>query len=433
MESQVNDNLLKFLPDDDTLSQCIHCGMCLAVCPTYELTHLERSSPRGRIKLIKAVVRHELPITNTFKYEMNFCLDCQACETACPAGVKYGSMVEASRSLISEAESSRFQNRMKRFLLNTFIGSKIRLKIAARFFYVYENFGIRKFLNSVGFFKIMPNRFKYLEEIAPIISKTFSDTVLPEIVEPEGEVKYKTAFLIGCLMNVIFSEENIDTVEVLKRTGSRIFIPKEQVCCGSLHAHSGEIEYAKKLARHTIDSFPKGEYDFLVCNSAGCAAFMKEYVHVFKDDPYYAEKARIFSAKVKEFSEFTFQNLQDIKFEKLNEEITYHDPCHLVHTQKISKEPRKIFQSIPELKLVEMEESTWCCGSAGIYNIMQMDSSLSLLERKMNHIKNTNAKVVVTGNPGCIAQLRFGAKKFKVDVEVVHPATIILGSLNKKN
>jgi glycolate oxidase iron-sulfur subunit len=430
MKSKVNDTLLKVLPNDDTLSQCIHCGICLSVCPTYELTHLERSSPRGRIKLIKSVAKRELPITEIFKYEMNFCLDCQACETACPAGVKYGSMVEGARVLLSQStESSSFGTRLKRFLLNNLMGSKKKLKLAAILLYIYQNYGIQKTLRGVGFFKIMPQRLRELDEMFPQIPGKFSDTIILEITMPDSETKFKTAVLTGCLMNVMFPDENIDTVEVLKKIGAEVFTPKNQICCGSLHAHNGEKNYALKLAKQTIDVFSRGDYDTLVCNSAGCAAFMKEYVHLLKDDAEYHDKAEMFSKKVKEFTEFIAHNISQIKFKDTNEKVTYHDACHLVHTQKIFKEPREIIESIPGLSYTELEESTWCCGSAGIYNIVQTESSMKILERKMDKIKNTNAKLVITANPGCISQLRFGAKKFDVNVDVIHPATFLKNSI----
>jgi glycolate dehydrogenase iron-sulfur subunit len=429
MEPEVNENLLKILPNDDVLSQCIHCGMCLSVCPTYELTHLERSSPRGRIKLIKAVAKKDMSITETFKYEMNFCLDCQACETACPAGVEYGYMVEASRDLIAQS-SSATSFKLKKFLLNNLLGSKKKLKFAARLLYIYQNYGVQQFLRKIGLFKLLPQKLDELDKMSPRIPNKFSDSVIPEVIIPKSEIKFKTAVLTGCLMNVMFSKENVDTVEVLRKIGAEIFTPKGQVCCGSLHAHNGEKEFAKKLAKQTIDIFSKRDYDTLVCNSAGCAAFMKEYRRLLKDDFDYSDKAKVFSNKVQEFTEFIAKNISQIKFVRTNKNITYHDACHLVHTQKIFSEPRKILEAIPGLLYTELEESTWCCGSAGIYNILQTESSIKILERKMNNIKNSKAKFVITGNPGCISQLRYGAKKFNVNIDVIHPATLLKSSVD---
>ena len=455
MKSVHNKNLLKILPDDDVLSQCIHCGLCLSVCPTYELTKLERSSPRGRIKLIKSVAREEMPLTAAFSYEMNFCLDCQACETACPAGVKYGSMVEAARVEVDNSKYGRsFKMKLKKFVLNKIFTSKKKLKIISKLLYYYQITGIQKLLHSSGILKLISSRLNEIAELSPPVSKKFSDEIIPEYSFPEGEIKYNTAFLSGCLMNVMFADINKDAVDVLKKCGCSVFTPREQICCGSLNAHNGQMESAKKLAKHTIDTFLKSNetnehqqqtsnskqhmtdkklFDFLISASAGCSAFMKEYVHIFKDDPEYAEKAEIFSSRVKDFTEF-FSDLNiHLKLNGISESITYHDACHLAHTQKITSQPRELLKSIPSLNYHELDESTWCCGSAGIYNLMQYDSSIMILKRKMENIKKTNAKIVVTGNPGCIAQIIYGAKKFKVDVKVLHPATLINGILRENN
>jgi glycolate oxidase iron-sulfur subunit len=440
-----NKKLLKVLPDDDVLSQCIHCGLCLSVCPTYEITKLERSSPRGRIKLIKSVARGEMTLTNTFSYEMNFCLDCQACETACPAGVKYGLMVEAARVEVDNSKYGQsFKMKLKKFVLNNIFTSKKKFKIISTLLYYYQNTGIRKFLHSSGILKIFSSRLNEIDELSPPVSPKFSDDIIPEYSLPEGEIKYKTAFLSGCLMNVMFADINKDTVDVLTKCGCSVFTPKEQICCGSLNAHNGQMESAKKLARHTIDTFLKNHktnnkqhttnnllFDFLISSSAGCSAFMKEYIHIFKDDPEYAEKAKVFSLKVRDFTEF-FSDLNiHLKLNEIDEPITYHDACHLAHTQKITSQPRELLKSIPNLNYHELEESTWCCGSAGIYNLIHYESSIIILKRKMENIKKTSAKIVVTGNPGCISQIKYGAKKFKVDVEVLHPATLINGILSE--
>ena len=442
--SSLNKNLLNVLPNDDVLSQCIHCGLCLSVCPTYDITKLERSSPRGRIKLIKSVARGELPVTNTFSYEMNFCLDCQACETACPAGVKYGSMVEAARVEVSNSEfGTSLKERIKKFILNKIFTSKKRFTAAARLIYFYQKSGIQKLLHSSGLLKLFFPKLSEIDKLSPTVSGKFSDEIIPEYLIPEGEIKYRTAFLSGCLMNVMFSDINKDTVDVLKTCGCSVYTPGEQICCGSLNAHNGELESAKKLARHTIDTFLQPaanrqpqtsnyqHYDFLISNSAGCSAFMKEYVYIFEDDPEYAEKAKIFSSKVRDFTEFLSELKVYLSLNEIDEKVTYHDACHLAHTQKITSQPREVIKSIPGIKYKELEESAWCCGSAGIYNLMQYDSSMIILKRKMENIKDNNSNIVVTGNPGCISQLRYGAEKFKVDVEILHPATLIKRALAK--
>lgn len=428
-----NSMLLGVLPDDDILSQCMHCGMCLAVCPTYELTKLERSSPRGRIKMIKSVARGEMEMTKMFSYEMNFCLDCQACETACPAGVKYGSMVEAARVELDNAGFISPAGRLiKKFTLGYLFKSHSRLKAASRLLYFYQK-TLKRFLHASGLLKFIFPRLAEIDKLSPTVSRSFSDNVIPEIDNPDGQIKYKTAFLSGCLMNVMFSEMNIDTVEVLKKIGCQVITPKNQVCCGSLHAHNGDFDTARELAKQNLEIFSKYDFDFMVSNSAGCGAFMKEYVHLFKDDPVYAERAVNFSKKVKDLTEFMVMVKDEIDFGELNENITYHDACHLAHTQKVVNQPRELFNKIPGLNHVPLEESTWCCGSAGTYNIVQYEASMEILKRKMENIRATGADTVITGNPGCYQQLKYGAEKFGVNVKIEHPATLFKKSLNKSN
>lgn len=431
MSEKINyKELLKILPNDDILQQCMHCGLCLATCPTYELTKFERSSPRGRIRLIRSVARGELELSQTFADEMNFCLDCQACETACPAGVKYGRMVETARVVVDEAGfGSKSGLFIKRFALRKIVASRNGLKFVSRILWIYQKIGLQKIVQATGLLKIFSKRFSEIETLAPVIADKFSDKLINEIELPKGEVKFKTAFHFGCLMNTMFADINIDTIDVLKECSCKVITPKDQVCCGSLMGHNGDMDFALKLARKNIDAFEKHDYDFLISNSAGCGAFMKDYAHLLEDDPVYSEKAKRFSAKVKDITEFLAEQKPLPKLEgKLDIEhnkITYHDACHLAHAQKVVSQPRDVIRTLPGVNYTELEEATWCCGSAGIYNVVRYDDSIKMLERKMKNIKNTEAEVVLTGNPGCMGQIKHGAKKFNVNVEVIHPVTLI--------
>ena len=428
--------LLKILPDDDILQQCIHCGLCLAVCPTYDLTKMERSSPRGRIRMIRSVARKEMELSEIFADEMNFCLDCQACETACPAGVKYGRMVETARVVVDEAGfGSKFAIKTKRFALRKIVASRNGLKFFSQLLKFYQKSGLQKFVRSIGILKLFSKKLAEVEMLSPVISEKFSDTQIKEIELPDGTIKFKTAFHFGCLMNTMFADINLDTIDVLKECGCKIITPKDQVCCGSLMAHNGDIEFALKLARQNIDAFEKQDYDFLISNSAGCGAFMKDYAHLLENDPDYAEKAKRFSSKVKDITEFIVEQKPELNFISAvkDEQVTYHDACHLVHAQKVSSQPREVIKSLPGVKYIELEEASWCCGSAGIYNVVRYDDALKQLERKMNNIKNTNAKIVLTGNPGCMGQIKHGTQKFNVNVEVLHPVTLIKKHLKNKS
>ena len=404
----------------DIYSQCIHCGMCLASCPTYELTKLERSSPRGRIKLIKSVTEGTLTLTETFAYEMNFCLDCQACETACPAGVKYGKMVEAARV---EVENSVFNSFIKTFFLKRIIPYKNRLKIIAILIRFYQKSGLQKLIRSTGILKYLFPSIEKVEDFSPIIPDKFSDQFIQEINPPVGKEKYKLAFSYGCLMNILLPEVNRDTVELLNKIHATVISPLNQTCCGSLNAHNGDIETAKKLAAKNIKEYSRYEYDYLISNSAGCGAFMKEYGELFKLDEVLAGKAAEFSKKVKDLSEFLAEaGIPEIS-SGFNGGVTYHDACHLVHTQKIYDEPRKIINSVKGINFIPLEDSTKCCGSAGIYNLIHYDASMELLKMKIDKIDDTNAEILLTGNPGCMLQIAYGVKKFNKNVRVMHTAS----------
>ena len=233
-------------------------------------------------------------------------------------------------------------------------------------------------------------------------------------------------------MNVAFADVNIDTIDVLKEFGCEVFTPAKQVCCGSLHAHNGDMEFARTLARKNIEAFERNEYEYLISNSAGCGAFMKEYGDLLKDDPLYAGRAQAFSERVKDVTEFLYDKMPQLENQN-SIRATYHDACHLAHSQKIKKEPRELLRSIMGLELVEMECSDVCCGSAGIYNVTRFDDSLHYLKNKMNNINMSKASIVVTGNPGCISQLVYGAKRFGCDVVIMHPVTLLKNTIASYN
>ncbi len=422
LKEYATDTLKEIKGLTDIYSQCIHCGMCLTSCPTYSLTGFERSSPRGRIKLIKSVAEGQLKISDTFAYEMNFCLDCQACETACPAGVKFGKMVEAARV---ETENKGYNSYIKSFFLNKIIPYKNRLKIAAILLRFYQRWGIRKLLHSVLKKGILFSNLMKIDELSPFVSEKFSDSFISEINKPEGKEIFRLAFSYGCLMNVFFSEVNKDTVELLNKIGAIVISPPGQTCCGSLNAHNGYFAKARELAEKNIEEFSRYEYDYLISNSAGCGAFMKEYGDLFKDDEKMGEKAKKFSSKVKDLTEFLNEIELPDQYKSHINNVTYHDACHLVHSQKIYEQPRELLKKIKGINLIPLEDSTRCCGSAGIYNILHYDTSMELIKQKINNIDKTKGEVVLTGNPGCLLQLNYGVKKYEKNVQIMHTATFL--------
>ncbi|MBF8247865.1 MAG: glcF [Bacteroidetes bacterium] len=421
------------VPSYDIITNCMHCGLCLPHCPTFALTGLEKSSPRGRIRLMKAVTEGDLAITDGFIDEMNFCLDCQACETVCPAGIKYGSLVEAARAQIFAGKYEPFLSRLtQHILLDWFFSRQKRLKVLAMFLRLYERSGLQWFFQKSRILKLVSRKLHEVQFLSPRISDKFSSDVLAETISPKEKPRYRVAFLTGCIMDVAFSDVNMDTIQLLLMHGCEVKVPKEQGCCGSLQAHYGDRVAARRMARRTIEAFSDPSIDFIVMNSAGCGAFMKEYAHLFEGDSEFATLAARVSQKTVDITEFLAsiglrvpKNQNRFLKSVAGKRVTYHDACHLVHTQRISREPRTLLQSIPGIEFVELPESSWCCGSAGIYNIVRHDDAMKLLDRKVHHVESVSPDILVTGNPGCMVQIQHGLEKHGLPVSIMHTATFL--------
>jgi glycolate oxidase iron-sulfur subunit len=414
-------NLLQQL-DYSILQQCIHCGMCLPTCPTYDATKHETSSPRGRIALMRAVADGRLaPNSPQFADEMYFCLGCLACETVCPAGVNYAEMIEYARAEVESvgAKAGVTRNFIRAFALRWLFAKPERLRFLAKFLRFDEAAGFSEVLAS-----LLPRKLQELRAQQPKICDRFSFDLIRETESPRTPHRYRVGLLVGCVQDVAYSDVNRDTVEVLLANGCEVITPRAQSCCGSLMGHNGELELAKKLARQNLDAFPLENLDAIIVNSAGCGSFMKRYWHLLPDDP----RAKVWDEKVHDIHEWLVKIGIQAPRESMpptKTRVTYHEACHLVHGQKISQQPRELLRAIPGVELVELPEATWCCGSAGIYNITQPEMSQMLLERKMKHIAETGAMIVATGNPGCIGQIRYGAQKLGVKLEIVHPITLL--------
>lgn len=414
--------------DYSVVQQCMHCGLCLPTCPTYDATKLERNSPRGRIALMRAIADGELEATRVFGEEMYFCLGCLACTTACPAGVNYAELFEHARA---EVESSRaLANPVRSTLRSLTIGWMFmdlrRLQLVGRALRLWQSLGLQSALRALRLTRLLPRRLRDLEAMTPDVRDHFSAELIPETVNPSGTRRHRVAMLTGCVQDLIYSEINRDTVEVLTRNGCEVHTPPEQNCCGSLHAHNGEWSLAQQLARRNIDQFPPAEYDAIITNAGGCGSHLKHYSSLLKDDPDYAGRAREWDRKVKDIHEWLAEiGLARPSPDQPPQRVTYHESCHLSHGQKIVNQPRTLLRAIPNLELIELPESNWCCGSAGVYNLTQPDMADELQARKLGHIRSTRAAVVATGNPGCLLQLVNGARKEGLELRVVHPITLL--------
>lgn len=395
------------------LYQCVHCGLCLNQCPTYRATGLEPESPRGRIHLVKAAADGRIELNDRFKEHLYLCLLCRACESACPSGVQYGRIAETAREHIGPPGSPLARS-MLSFVFTQLLPYPRRLKLAFALLRFYQRTGLQRMLRL-----FLPKRMREMDAMLPAIPKNFfkpEAETLPAI----GPRRARVAMLNGCVMPLMFGEVNHATLRVLRRNGCEVIFPKRQICCGALNIHNGENIAAKKMARQNIDVFLDAGLDAVVVNAAGCGAAMKEYDYLLREDSEYAEKAQRFSALVKDAGEFLAGLGLVGAMTPVNLTVTYQDPCHLAHGQKIRSQPRQLLKSIPGLRVIEMEGSDRCCGSAGIYNLTHAGMSQHLLKEKMQSVGATQADAIVAPNPGCMLQLGYGGKNYGPDIAVYH-------------
>jgi len=399
--------------DIPELYQCVHCGLCLTHCPTYRVTALEPESPRGRIHLVRAAAEGRIEPNERFGDHIYLCLMCRACETACPSGVHYGRIAEAARAVLGPP-GSPFARAVATFAFTQLFPFPWRLRLVGALLRFYQRSGLRRLVRGV-----LPQRLRDMELLLPPVPDHFFSPPagdLPAI----GDRRARVGVLSGCVMSLLFGAVNDATVRVLRRNGCEVVIPPGQGCCGALNVHNGETQAAKAMARRNIDAFLAADVDAVIVNAAGCGAAMKEYGTLLRDDPAYAAKADQFAKKVKDASEFLVQLGIVPPAGRVEMVVTYQDPCHLVHGQRVRTQPRKLLEAIPGMQVVEMDGSDRCCGSAGIYNVTHPEMSQELLREKMEAIKHTAAAAVVAPNPGCMLQLQYGSQRFGPPLEVFH-------------
>ncbi len=416
--------------DYAVLQQCMHCGMCLPTCPTYDATKRERHSPRGRIALMRAVADEELEVTPAFAEEMSYCLGCLACQSACPAGVDYAELLETARS---EIESKRVvtgkARAFWRLVTLRFLFMKPgALHLAARLLRIYQRTGMQSAFRKLGLTRLLPANLRRLEPMTPRIASRFSSDLIDRIEKPPGESRRRVALLTGCIQDLVFPGINRDTADVLLANGCTVHTPPSQPCCGSLHSHNGERELAATLARRMLDLIPPEDFDAIITNAGGCGSHLRHYGKLLADDPRYAAKAHAWDAKVRDIHEWLVEiGCRPPAAPPFEEPVTvtYHESCHLSHGQKVVKQPRHLLRSMPGVTLVELPEASWCCGSAGVYSITQPEQSKALLDRKIAHIASTGAAILATSNPGCHLQIATGLRAAGHPVEILQPVSLL--------
>jgi glycolate oxidase iron-sulfur subunit len=410
--------------DADKLAKCTHCGFCLPTCPTYRELGLEMDSPRGRLYLMKSVIEGRLDPDEDFQRYIYRCLDCRACETACPSGVPFGILVEQARAMF---EKSYRRPLVQRWLIRAVFDGLLphpgRLRWLFRVLRLYQRSGAQWLVRRSGLLRAM-GRLQEMESFLPPIPSPALQRQVRARTPSVGERRFRVGFLTGCLMHPLFADINGATVRVLARNGCEVVVPPGQTCCGALHVHNGVRDTAIALARRNIEAFVREDVDAIITNSAGCGAALKEYPELLDRDACQAD-ARRFAAKMRDVSEWLVEvGLQQPRH-AIPKRVTYDEPCHLVHGQKVAHQPRAILRAIPGLELVELRESDWCCGSAGVYNILQPELSRQMLERKMKHVRDTEAEILATGNPGCLLQLRAGVRRAGLSMHVMHPVELL--------
>jgi glycolate oxidase iron-sulfur subunit len=418
----------------ELVTQCIHCGLCLPACPTYDVFGTEMDAPRGRIAMMRAAADGRISLgqdgllNQSFARHINLCLACRACETACPSGVKYGELVETTRIAIEHERQPGPVERLLRWLaLRQLLPHRGRLRLLASLVWAYQASRIQKLVRVLN---VLPQPFKTMEEMLPELSARRPDYRQP--ASAIGQEQGRVALFLGCIQDAFLSSTNQSTVRVLQRNGYEVHFPLGQTCCGAAQLHLGEEELACELARRNIDAFFAGDYEAVVVNAGGCGATLKEYAHLLADDPDYADKARRFVALVQDANQFVAAHLNYPPQGRVEARVTYSDSCHLRHAQKVVQQPRELLRLIPGLELAELNAPDRCCGSAGVYNIVQNETAEKVLRAKMTDIagalglENGGApaedlpRMIVSSNTGCHMQLIHGALAAGLDVPVQH-------------
>lgn len=412
-------------PSLELLNDCVHCGFCLASCPTYSLWGEEMDSPRGRIDLMKQGATGE-PLTASMVKHFDQCLGCMACVTACPSGVQYDKLIEATRAQVERRHKRPLRERALRAAIFAVFPYRRRLKVLTEPLRLYQRLGLQAVVRRSKLYRRLPATLQTLESIAPPVS---AEEKLAERIPAVGQRRAVVGMLTGCVQSVFFSRVNAATARVLAAEGCEVVVPRQQGCCGALSAHNGREAEAIRFARAIIDTFLDAGVDTVIVNSAGCGSTMKEYEHLLRDDPDYAVKAKEFSARTRDVAEFIHELGPVAPRHPLAVTVAYHDACHLAHAQGVRTQPRNLLAGIPEMTVREIAEGNICCGSAGIYNLLQPEAAAELGARKATNVAATGASLLVTANPGCLMQISASLAKQGAHIATAHTVEVLDASI----
>ena len=416
------------LPALDLLNDCVHCGFCLPTCPTYVVTGEEMESPRGRIYLMDLAAKGEIPLDDAFGSRIDSCLGCLACTTACPSGVQYDKLIEAVRPQLERNVPRTSADRFFRAVIFSLFPYPGRLRLAALGGIAYQRLGIRALLHRLGVVRRLPARLRALEALLPPV--TLRDLVRrtpPHVpATAVAPARLRVGLLAGCAQRVFFGDVNAATVRVLAAEGCEVFVPRDSQCCGALSMHAGREDDGLERARRTIDMFERYDLDVVVTNVAGCGSTLKEYGALLADDPDYRERAAAFSARTRDINELLAELAPLATRHPLPLRVAYHDACHLANAQRIRSQPREVLRAIPGLEVADIAEAEICCGSAGIYNLVQPEKAEELGRRKATSLRDARPEVIATANAGCLLQIR---RHIGEDVPLVHPVQLVDASI----
>ena len=422
-------------PKPELIDTCVHCGFCLSTCPSYRVIGKEMDSPRGRIYLMDAINKGEATIDVATSQHFDSCLGCLACVTTCPSGVQYDKLLTATRSQIERNQPRNLRDRLVRTLIFNLFPYPNRLRNLLPPLWLYQNLGLQKLLRKTKILNKFAPRLAAMESILPKVTADSLQSNLPEVIPPKGEKRYRVGMILGCVQRLFFSPVNEATVRVLTANGCEVIIPRTQGCCAALPAHQGQEAQAQALARQMVDSFIEEDLDAIIINAAGCGHTLKEYGHILADDAEYAEKAQKFAIKVRDIQEFLSEieltaQLNPLASEDLT--VVYQDACHLLHGQKISLQPRQLLRKIPGIRLREPLDAGLCCGSAGIYNMLQPLIADELGKQKANNLIKTGANLIASPNPGCSLQISKHLNLENSNLKVLHPVELLDYSIRGK-
>jgi glycolate oxidase iron-sulfur subunit len=415
-------------PQQELIDTCVHCGFCLSTCPSYRVIGKEMDSPRGRIYLMNAINQGEAALEEATTQHFDSCLGCLACVSTCPSGVQYDKLISATRPQVERNQPRSLADRLIRTLIFNLFPYPDRLRLFLPSLWLYQQSGLQKLVRQTGLFKQAFPRLGAMESILPKITDDFFAPDPPEVIPAVGEKRYRVGVILGCVQRLFFSPVNEATLRVLTANGCEVVIPKTQGCCAALPAHQGQEAQAQTLARQMIDSFADTDVDAVIINAAGCGHTLKEYGHILESDLEYAEKAQQFAAKVKDIQEFLCAVGLTAKLSPISDReltIVYQDACHLLHGQRISLQPRQLLQKIPGVKLKEPIDAALCCGSAGIYNMLQPEVAEELGQQKVDNLLNTGAELIASSNPGCSLQIKKHMDMQKRTIPLKHPIELL--------